>query len=183
VSVQRFWELVAAARASAVDPADADSVGRRARELLDAMPLDEVAALARAEWELRARSYRVDLWGAAYLINGGCSDDGFEYFRGWLIAQGRDVFERAVADPDTLAEVPAVREGPADLEAEDMFGVATSVYWDRAGRAPADTASYPQLTASWDFEDEEERRRRLPRLAAALDEPALGPAGTGLSRA
>lgn len=133
------------------------------------MPMDEVAALARAEWELRARSYQVDLWGAAYLINGGCSDDGFEYFRGWLMAQGRDVFERAVADPDSLADVPAVRER-LDLEAEDMFGVAHSVYWDRTGEALADTADYPQLTAFWDFDDEEERRRRLPRLNAVLDQ-------------
>jgi hypothetical protein len=168
MSVQGFWELVEAARVSAVAPADADSVGRRARELLRAMPLDEVAELARAEWELRARSYRVDLWGAAYLINGGCSDDGFEYFWGWLVAQGRDVFERAVADPDTLADVPAVREG-LDLEAEDMFGVAHSVYWDRAGQVLTDTANYPQLTEFWDFDDEHERRRRLPRLDAVLD--------------
>lgn len=29
-------------------------------------------------------AYRWDLWGAAYIINGGCSDDGFEYFRCWL---------------------------------------------------------------------------------------------------
>jgi hypothetical protein len=168
MSVQRFWELVDAARGSAVDPADADSVGRRARELLEAMSLDEVADLARAEWELRARSYRVDLWGAAYLINGGCSDDGFEYFRGWLMAQGRDVFERALVDPDTLADVPAVREG-LDLEAEDMFGVAHSVFWDRTGQALTDTPNYPQLTEFWDFDDEHERRRRLPRLDAILD--------------
>ncbi|MFE5591185.1 DUF4240 domain-containing protein [Streptomyces sp. NPDC056549] len=33
---------------------------------------------------------------AAYMVNGGCCDDGFDYFRGWLIAQGRNVFERAV---------------------------------------------------------------------------------------
>jgi len=26
--------------------------------------------------------------GAAYIINGGCSDDGFEYFRRWLVLQG-----------------------------------------------------------------------------------------------
>jgi hypothetical protein len=31
------------------------------------------------------------------------------------------------------------------------------------------TANCPQLTAFWDFGDEEERRRRLPRLAAVLD--------------
>ena len=39
-------------------------------------------------------SYRWDLWGAAYLANGGCSDDGFDYFRGWLIGQGRKVSAR-----------------------------------------------------------------------------------------
>ncbi|MFL6076856.1 MAG: DUF4240 domain-containing protein [Mycobacteriales bacterium] len=38
-----------------------------------------------------AESYQGDLWGAAYLINGGASDDGFDYFRGWLIARTRGV--------------------------------------------------------------------------------------------
>ncbi|MBO3743116.1 DUF4240 domain-containing protein [Actinoplanes flavus] len=165
MSVERFWELVDAARASVEDPSDGDQVGARARQLLEELPLDEVAALARAEWELRARSYRVDLWGAAYLINGGCSDDGFEYFRGWLMAQGREVFERAVADPDTLAGVPGVGAGQ-DLEAEDMFGVANGVYWERAGEAPPDTVRYPKLGDFWDFDDDDEVRRRLPRLHA-----------------
>src|SRR5262245_53974222 len=44
-----------------------------------------------------------NLWGAAYLMNGGCSDDGFEYFRAWLMAQGRRTFEKAVEDADTKA--------------------------------------------------------------------------------
>ena len=38
------------------------------------------------------------LWDAAYLINGGCSDDGFDYFRGWLVDQGRETFERCLAE-------------------------------------------------------------------------------------
>jgi len=35
----------------------------------------------------------------------GCSDDGFIDFRAWLIAQGRDVYLSALADPDSLAGV------------------------------------------------------------------------------
>ena len=27
------------------------------------------------------------------MLKGGCSDDGFEYFRGWLISRGRKVYE------------------------------------------------------------------------------------------
>jgi hypothetical protein len=60
-----------------------------------------------------ADSYHVDLSGAAYLINGRCSDDGVEYFRGWLIAQGRATYERVVADPDALADLRDIRVAAA----------------------------------------------------------------------
>ena len=56
-----------------------------------------------------ADSYRSSLWAAAYVINAGCSDDGFGYFRGWLMFQGRETFGQAVADPDSLADLAAVR--------------------------------------------------------------------------
>jgi hypothetical protein len=52
-----------------------------------------------------ADSYDWGLWGAACVINGGCSDDCFDYFRAYLISRGREVFEAAVADPDSLASV------------------------------------------------------------------------------
>ena len=77
-----------------------------------------------------AASYREDLWGAAYLINGGASDDGFEYFRGWLMTQGRAVFARAVADPDSLAELPAV---PAAALTGEEFEARADVAVRRGG--------------------------------------------------
>jgi hypothetical protein len=54
--------------------------------------------------ELVSRADRWNLWGAAYIMNGGdCSQDGFLYFRAWLLAQGRETFEVAIRDPDALA--------------------------------------------------------------------------------
>lgn len=48
------------------------------------------------------------LWSAAILMcEHGCTDDGFIDFRAWLIAQGREVYLAALADPDSLAEVEA----------------------------------------------------------------------------
>jgi hypothetical protein len=44
-------------------------------------------------------------------LSGTCADLGWysgEFFRGWLIVQGCAVFERAVAEPDTLAEPSVV---------------------------------------------------------------------------
>ena len=55
----------------------------------------------------RAAAYKYGLWNAASIMCDGCTDDGFTDFRGWLIAQGRDVYMAALADPDSLADVPA----------------------------------------------------------------------------
>jgi hypothetical protein len=116
---------------------------------------------------LAARAYTVDLWGAAYLINGGASDDGFYYFRCWLIGMGREVYEAAVANPDSLAD--AVVQG-IDAEAE-IYAAAHQAWMTVTGRS--DTDPYPARNEraelrgeDWDFDDDAEVRRHLPRLAA-----------------
>ncbi|WP_234359107.1 DUF4240 domain-containing protein [Plantactinospora sp. BC1] len=56
------------------------------------------------------------------MVNGGASHDGFEYFLGWLMAQGRMRWEATLADPDSLADVVDVDTG--DLDGEEMLYVA-----------------------------------------------------------
>ena len=73
----------------------------------------EIAAWGRHLDKVMAASGTEDLWAAAYLINGGCSDEGFDAFRGWLIAHGREVVARSVREPDSLADLPAVRSAAA----------------------------------------------------------------------
>lgn len=64
------------------------------------------------------------LYGAAYLMNDGCSDDGFRYFRDWLISEGKSVYELALIQPDSLAVLP--KQDYFDLE---LFGyVAVEVF-------------------------------------------------------
>ncbi len=55
----------------------------------------------------RDLAYKYGLWSAAIVMCEGCTDDGFMDFRGWLIAQGREVYMAALKDPDSLADVPA----------------------------------------------------------------------------
>ena len=174
VSVDRFWALVEQGRARADNPADAEEVAERTRQVLVALPAAEVGELNQSLHDLMAASYRVDLWGAAYQLNGGCSDDGFEYFRGWLLAQGREVFERVIADPDALADLPVVQtaaEGALDLECEEMFAVVADAYHVLTGTydLPATEGRYPELGQFWDFDDDDDFRRRLPRLSALLE--------------
>lgn len=59
--------------------------------------------------EYQDLAYKDKLWAAAAIMLGGCSDDGFIDFRAWLTAQGKEVYLGALADPDSLADVGAVR--------------------------------------------------------------------------
>ncbi len=100
--------------------------------------------------QCRARAYRRDLWAAAYIINGGCSDDGFEYFRAWLIAQGQRIFEDAIRDPASL-ETAIPMDSGWDAELESLLYVAGNAYRQKTGREiPRKSYAAAELTgAEW----------------------------------
>lgn len=114
------------------------------------------------------------MWAAAYVINGGCSDDGFDYFRGWLLVQDREVFERAVPDLDELADVAAVRlavSRQAFLECESVLYTASQAHRVATGEelpAAAYIHGPAEPVGGWDFDfdDRAGMQRRLPRLTA-----------------
>ncbi|MFC3578215.1 DUF4240 domain-containing protein [Streptomyces yaanensis] len=171
---QHFWQLIEAARNQASNPNDGEAVAQRATSLLATQSAEEIVAAQQVLWDLMADSYANPLWAAAYVINGGCSDDGFDYFRGWLIVQGREVFERIVAAPDALADLPVVRASAAsgfDLDCEETLSIVWNAHVMATGKQLPDNAftiRYPELDPSWnfDFDDRGEMTRRLPGLAA-----------------
>lgn len=170
-----FWQLVDQARVGG--GGEPDAVAVRAVALLAAREPEEILGYTRHQARVLAASHRVDLWGAAYLINGGISDDGFHDFRGWLMTQGREVFARAVAEPDSLADLPPVRT--ASLSGEECACARMlAVPWEAYRKATAaelpvdrDPVPVPDLNDFWDFDDADEARRRLPKLAALFVEP------------
>ncbi|GAA2738026.1 DUF4240 domain-containing protein [Actinocorallia aurantiaca] len=167
----QFWVFIDEARAAAVNANDPDSVSASAIKIMNSWDPTEIAAVQQPLWGVLAESYRGDLWGAAYLINGGASDDGFEYFRGWLISQGREVFGRALAAPDSLAEEPAVRAAVSaglDLDGEAMLGIVWEAYRQKVGEElpPGNaTVPYPSIDFGWDFDDSSAMEQYLPRLS------------------
>jgi hypothetical protein len=111
-------------------------------------------------------AYTWDLWGAGYLINGGCSDDGFHYFRAWLISRGRAVYEAAVANPDSLAGLTDPRRD--DYEFEELWYVAQEAYREVTGEEMPASEFRRLMTPRgrrWNFDEDEQVSRRLPELA------------------
>jgi hypothetical protein len=155
-----FWELID--KKVERDGAELD-VAPLEEELLGSRP-ERIAGFAEQLYRLHDLSYRTRLWGAAYLINGGCSDDGFDYFRAWLIGMGRDIFFAALKDPDSLAAV-----AEEDVECADLLSVAHDAYQEVTGSEfdlPPSTPANNEPEDDWDFDDDEEMRRRYPRLFA-----------------
>src|SRR5262245_57745692 len=99
---KRFWAIIA--EACGADPRAAEERDEALTAQLVRFRPDEIIEFNHIFDRLAAQAYRVDLWGAAYVINGGASDDGFYYFRCWLIGMGKKVYEAALANPDNLAD-------------------------------------------------------------------------------
>jgi Protein of unknown function (DUF4240) len=174
---EQFWALIEATKTATGGDCKAQTAQLAAA--LGQGPVEEILDWDRIHAELRVESYRWDLWGAASLINGGCSDDGFDYFRGWLLGQGQAIWQAALAAPDSLADHPQVRvHRPYQnfyvyLECEDILGVAYEAYESLTGREFTPEVpgrhpwpGFPDLGERWDFDDAAEMRARYPRLWA-----------------
>lgn len=111
-------------------------------------------------------AYSWDLWSAAYLVNGGCSDDGFVYFCAWLISRGQKVYVAALENPDSLAGVVDPKRD--DHEFEELWYAAKEVYEELTEEEmPAPKKQWPKKPKGtrWNFDDDEEVKRRFPALA------------------
>jgi Protein of unknown function (DUF4240) len=159
-----FWSLVERSRADA-----GGDTGRQTQlleERLARMPASAIADFGALRRRLDDRAYRWDLWGAAYVIEDGCSDDCFRDFRAYLIALGRPAYEAALRDPDSLAGVVQDAE-TGDWENADE--VASEAYEHVTGEdlpaGDSEPSGDPRGTP-WDDEQADELVRRYPRLAA-----------------
>lgn len=158
---QVFWELIE--RSGGEAPATGEHAARLV-ELLSRRSVAEVIAFDQHFEGCLNRSYRWDLWAVAYIVNGGCSDDGFDYFRGWLIGQGREFFEGVMADPTRAAERIAPGE---EVEYAELLYAASEAYTALTGEELPAAEYHRQrpeelLGEPW---EEESLEQRYPALS------------------
>ncbi|MDX2524218.1 DUF4240 domain-containing protein [Streptomyces europaeiscabiei] len=161
-----FWELVDKAREDAEgDPEDqADLLVER----LGRLDPEAVLDFARHFESRYNRAYIWDLWGAAWVLLDGASDDAFDFFRCWLIGQGREVFEGAVHDPDSLAGLLDDFDEEIDGDGEELGYAADEAYEQLTGVVAPDLGIPPPPRepegTPLDFEDESALAERCPKL-------------------
>ena len=156
-----FWALMDASNAEAREQqADQAEI---LQKKLQTLPAEQIIAFDRIFTTLFFNAYRWDLWAAAYIIGGGCSDDSFMDFRAGLIGLGREAYYDALNDPNSLALQP---ERGVDFFYEELAYAAPRAYEAVTGEEemPDDGSSHPQEPAGerWDEATVDEK---YPQLA------------------
>src|SRR6266540_157877 len=100
MDINEFWSLIGQAYEAANGNLDVQVellveklVNRTTEKILD---YDSVFG------RLLNQSNTATLWDAADIIGCGCGNDNFLDFRAWLIACGKEIYENAISDPESL---------------------------------------------------------------------------------
>jgi len=154
-----FWKLIEVAHASA--PRSMDRKCRALKTQLEILPLAAIADFIDHFDSQMDRAYSWPLWGAAYIIGGGCSDDSFMDFRATLISFGRRPFEAALEDPESLLSLGLTSD---DAFYEGFGYVASALYEEKShGAIKARKGAHPREPSGRDW-DEDDLPTMFPKL-------------------
>lgn len=161
-----FWKLIdQSRRASNGNP---EQQVEEMAALLDNLSTEDVIQFQRIFDMYFHSSYTWPLWGAAYVIGGGCSDDSFDYFRGWLISRGESAFNAALTEPDNLDAVIKEADEDLDCQVEGWQGIGIEAWCRKTGQDyldfPSDITTHPNRP-SGDRWSEEDIDHLYPKLA------------------
>lgn len=155
IQEKQFWALIE----RTLEHQDSQEMQALAlQKELEALSVRDIEKFSSVFDRLMQKTYSWDLWGAAYVIRGGASDDSFEDFRKWLISKGEDYFIKAVEDPERLAEM--IESDPSVAVTFEEFSYIPMEVWSKkTGKDPSDLpkdkgALYPADPIGEPFEED-----------------------------
>lgn len=161
MNIDAFWQIIDAVHDESAGDMDqkCDLLKGRLMDLTESDLRDFIRHFDAAE----SRAYAWPLWGAAYVMHGGCSDDAFSDFRATLISHGRKVFEAALDDPESLIHLNY--EDEEDICYEGFQYVMNDVAEARLGEIPQRETPFASEPSGEEW-DEESVYDLYPKLAA-----------------
>jgi hypothetical protein len=156
---EKFWEIIETSRVKS--NGDYEKQQYQLENELLKLSANEIFEFDNKFRALRGQIYNWDFWAAAYIINGGCSDDCFSDFRGWLIGQGKHIYESAINDIETLANLNETNKG----DWEGLSYIPNNAYNKKTGKdLPDGIRENFEITGEEWEEDENELKRKFPQL-------------------
>jgi hypothetical protein len=165
----KFWALIGMSLKATPNQ---DAQNRYLISYLAKLPPHEIIGFRLRTDYLLYQTYTSALWCAGYIMNGGCSDDSFEYFRCWIISRGKETYYQSKADPDYLAY--EITKSDGDYTFEEFWYVALEAFERTTGKNLYDyiddenfktrEGSYPEFEFTWQEDDPESRKKICPKL-------------------
>jgi len=97
-----FWDMIQRVHLAAKE--DMDTKCQLIKDAISRLDPRDAEIFAELFDAMEDLAYSWPLWGAAYVIHGGCSDDSFWDFRSSLISRGKAQYDKALKEPDSLAD-------------------------------------------------------------------------------
>jgi hypothetical protein len=163
-----FWNIVDLSLKNSKNQDEQESY--LVKEIEKLTPKEMIGFRLRTD-KLLYDTYNSEMWCAGYIMNGGCSDDGFEYFRNWIISRGKETYNNAKENPDNL--ISEYIEGEDYYDFESFWYVALTAFNNKTGKDLYDyiaddfktnEGNYPQFEFNWKEEEPESMKTICPRL-------------------
>jgi hypothetical protein len=161
MNTDEFWQIIDSAHSKS--GGDMDRKCELLKKELSALEAGDLCEFIDHFDSADAAAYTWPLWGAAYVMHGGCSDDSFSDFRATLISQGREVYERALNDPESLVELDFDDE--EDVCYEGFQYVKNDVVEEKLGEIPKRKVGFPNDPTGSEW-DEDSLEQLFPKLTA-----------------
>jgi len=138
---------------------------------IEKLSTEEIIGFKLRTDKLLSETYTSEMWCAGYIMNGGCSDDGFEYFRNWIISRGKETFYSAKETPDNL--ISEYLENKFEYEFEGFWYVAITAFQNQTGTDLNDYISedfyknevhYKPIDITWEEDRPETMKAICPKL-------------------
>lgn len=160
MTIDQFWQIIEDARGNAA----------KVTAALLLVPAEEIEAFANLYGEQMNRLHHWDIWGAAFVLNDGCSDDCFHYFKAFVIGKGRKFFEQAVLAPDELAPLITSKDLKNGCDNEALNYAAAEAYEQIANAdLVTEVESLEGTEPAGETWEEDEVYDRFPKLAARAE--------------
>ena len=120
-----FWQLIDESRK------ETESCSEQIESLIEKLEqfnATQIKKFQKILFENLARLNHWDIWALAYIARNGCSDDEFDYFRAWVISQGKKVFDFALKDVNKAAKFI----GDEDQQCEGLLYAAEEAYENKS---------------------------------------------------
>ncbi|MEO7992519.1 MAG: DUF4240 domain-containing protein [Chryseolinea sp.] len=166
---ENFWSIIDKSLKATKNQDDQEQF--LASELKKLSPKEIIGFRLRTDFLLYG-TYSSEMWCAGYIMNGGCSDDSFEYFRCWVISRGKETYYKTKTNPDYL--INEVVEGAEFYDFESFWYVGLEAFKQKTGKDLYDfiddekfktkEGSYPQFEFTWQEENPESMKKVCPKL-------------------